>query len=210
MLAVPSAGNNPGVACESYTSEQNASAYVFDPSAVRRNTPDCLRVMPCVGWKYRFEPDRAKPAKPPIDPNTGEGADVSDPETWGDFESAIEAVGRYGLDGIGIVLTPESGLTGIDLDHCRDPSTGKINERAEAILERLSGTYAEVSPSGTGLHLFVEGVLAGEDRNASAMSKRTPTAGMSRSPAPFFPVGRSQSPMPMADWNGLLESTSLR
>jgi primase-polymerase (primpol)-like protein len=41
----------------------------------------------------------------------------------------------------------------VDLDHCRDPQTGQIEPWALAIITRLN-SYTEVSPSGTGLHIF--------------------------------------------------------
>src|SRR3712207_2969139 len=46
--------------------------------------------------------------------------------------------------------------TGADLDKCRDPKTGELATWAEAILA-LAETYAEVSPSGTGLRLIWRG-----------------------------------------------------
>ncbi len=45
-------------------------------------------------------------------------------------------------------------VAGIDLDTCRDPETGAIEGWAQAIVDRL-GTYTEVSPSGTGVKLFL-------------------------------------------------------
>lgn len=63
---------------------------------------------------------------------------------------------RY--SGAGIVLTKDMGLVGVDLDHVRDPETGQLEEWAAAIVAELR-TYTEVSPSGTGLRLFVRGTL---------------------------------------------------
>jgi primase-polymerase (primpol)-like protein len=42
----------------------------------------------------------------------------------------------------------------VDLDHCRNPRTGEIEPRAHGIIRRLD-SYTEVSPSGTGIHIFV-------------------------------------------------------
>jgi putative DNA primase/helicase len=56
------------------------------------------------------------------------------------------------------MLTKHNKLVGIDLDHARDPDTGVITPEAQAILDRMQ-TYTEVSPSGTGLHLFCRGQL---------------------------------------------------
>ncbi|WP_157605106.1 AAA family ATPase [Schlesneria paludicola] len=50
------------------------------------------------------------------------------------------------------------GLIGIDLDDCREPVSGDLAGWAQDIVECFK-TYAEVSPSGTGVKLFVRGVL---------------------------------------------------
>jgi len=50
---------------------------------------------------------------------------------------------------------------GIDLDDVRNPDTGEITPEAAALVERV-GTYAEVSPSGTGLKLFGRGKWTGK------------------------------------------------
>lgn len=47
---------------------------------------------------------------------------------------------------------------GIDIDHCLDEH-GCLNEVATAILEKLPQTYIEISPSGTGQHIFIKGRL---------------------------------------------------
>ena len=45
-------------------------------------------------------------------------------------------------------------LGGVDLDTCRDPATGGIEPWATEVIARV-GSYAEVSPSGTGVKLFL-------------------------------------------------------
>jgi len=63
---------------------------------------------------------------------------------------------EYRADGIGIVILEEDSVVGFDFDDCRDPATGQIDSWAEEILQEL-GTFAEVSPSGTGVHAFAHG-----------------------------------------------------
>ena len=46
----------------------------------------------------------------------------------------------------------------MDLDACRDPATGALAPWAAALVARLDG-YTEASPSGTGVHVLVEGRL---------------------------------------------------
>jgi hypothetical protein len=64
----------------------------------------------------------------------------------------------HGPGGVGLILGEwEDGqrLGGVDLDACRDPATGNFDGWARDVLAPLS-TYAEVSPSGTGVKaLFV-------------------------------------------------------
>jgi primase-polymerase (primpol)-like protein len=43
------------------------------------------------------------------------------------------------------------GIICIDLDHCYD---GKPSAEAQALIDALPETYIEISPSGTGLHIW--------------------------------------------------------
>jgi primase-polymerase (primpol)-like protein len=57
--------------------------------------------------------------------------------------------------GVGIELGQcgEYWLAGVDFDTCRDLHTGEIAPWAQAVMTRLD-TYAEISPSGTGVKAF--------------------------------------------------------
>ncbi len=55
---------------------------------------------------------------------------------------------------------PEPPLMLVDLDDVRDPDTGHISDEAADIVDELDA-YAEVSTSGSGLHLFVRAALPG-------------------------------------------------
>ncbi len=81
-------------------------------------------------------------------------ASSTDSRTWRTFEEAVEAfkTGRY--NGIGFVFSSGDPFTGVDLDKCRDPETGELEDWAAAIVRKLGG-YAEASPSGTGVHIIV-------------------------------------------------------
>jgi hypothetical protein len=63
--------------------------------------------------------------------------------------------GLKGFSGIGFVLTGD-GLGGVDLDHCRDPETGKIAGWALDIIGDFA-SYTEVSPSGCGVKILARG-----------------------------------------------------
>lgn len=81
--------------------------------------------------------------KHPIDPATGQNAKPNDPATLGTLEAAQAAASRYGLRGVGVLLG--QGLCGIDIDHCRDPSTGSLSEMAAQIIDQMQ-TYNAVNP----------------------------------------------------------------
>ena len=62
--------------------------------------------------------------------------------------------------GLGFVLTADDPFVGIDLDNCFTEE-GKILPWAQEIVEMID-SYTEVSPSGTGIRIFVKGKLPGE------------------------------------------------
>lgn len=76
------------------------------------------------------------------------------------FDEVLAEVGSLRADGgAGIVLTgsvPHGGgyVIALDLDSCVDPSTRRISAWAQAILDAAQ-SYAEISPSGFGLRIFV-------------------------------------------------------
>ncbi|MHB1154848.1 MAG: phage NrS-1 polymerase family protein [Eubacteriales bacterium] len=63
------------------------------------------------------------------------------------------------FNGLGFVFTADSSIVGVDIDHCINKETGDLNETASAIIEHVPHTYVEISPSGTGLHIFLHGKL---------------------------------------------------
>ena len=133
---------------------------------------DALKAIPrWVVWRYVEDVDPGTGEvdfnKPPVNARTGGPASSTNPKTWTTFAEALAAYQRGGLDGIGFVLhrkkaedgkEEQGGLVGVDLDHCRDPKTGEIQPWALEIIRELD-TYAEVSPSGAGVRLFLYGAL---------------------------------------------------
>ncbi len=104
------------------------------------------------------------PNKAPLCPFVSERgglkfASCSDSSTWGSFDDAIKQVKAGRAVGIGFQLA--NGIVGIDIDHCVDG--GEISEIAAEIIEQLQ-SYTEISPSGTGIHIFCEGKLPGGGR----------------------------------------------
>jgi primase-polymerase (primpol)-like protein len=120
-----------------------------------------------VVWRYVADVDPATREvtwdKPPVNTRTGGLASSTNPRTWSPFDVALAACRRRNLDGIGFVLhrkpdDASEGLVGGDLDHCRDRVSGAILPWAQAIIHTFN-TYAEASPSGTGVRLFLLGKL---------------------------------------------------
>ena len=107
---------------------------------------------------WRAEDRDGKTTKIPVDPATGGFASTTDDRTWAKFEQALECAATDVADGIGFVFTATDPLVGIDLDDCRDPETGRPLEPAVTIIKQLE-SFTEVSPSGTGYHVIVEGEL---------------------------------------------------
>jgi len=114
---------------------------------------------------WREEQRDEKPTKVPVHPETGGYASTTDAETWTSFETAHAAVDRIDADGVGFVFADDDDLVGVDLDDCRDPDTGGADDWADDVIDELD-SYTEVSPSGTGYHVLLEGTLP-EGRNRS-------------------------------------------
>jgi putative DNA primase/helicase len=109
---------------------------------------------------WRYEERDEKLTKIPYS-TTGWRASSTDPTTWSTFDEALTAHKKRGYDGIGFVFSDDDPYCGIDLDKCRDPKTGEIAPWAQKIINRVDGTYVEASPSGTGIHIIVEGTVRG-------------------------------------------------
>lgn len=129
--------------------------------------PPELRALPCVLWRAEPRGD-AKPAKVPYRvTNPTIRASSTDPSTWATFADAVEAYGvladlpsdrcRGPVAGVGVVLTRAAWFTCIDLDRVIDDER-VLDPRAVRIVERCD-SWTEMSPSGTGLHVFVRGAV---------------------------------------------------
>lgn len=106
---------------------------------------------------WRSEERNGEPTKLPVDPQTGSLASTPNPDTWADFETAHEYAESNEI-GLGFVFTEGDSLVGVDLDKCRDADSGQPEEWAKDLVQELD-SYTEVSPSGTGYHVLLEGEL---------------------------------------------------
>ncbi len=108
-----------------------------------------------VGW--RWEKRDGNWTKVPINIVGGARASSTDPGTWSSFEEAVRYAQKNLMPGVGFVFTG-SPFAGVDLDGCRDRETGRMEGWAREIVAELD-SYAEVSPSGTGVKVFARGTL---------------------------------------------------
>lgn len=122
--------------------------------------PQELRRLPnWVCWQaVQDERSHSGVSKRPIDPKTGNFAKSNDPSTWADFDTAVQAAQKW--SGIGFMFSG-SGYFGVDLDDIaeelqsyRDGGGGIVAEFTSALQ-----SYAEVSQSGTGIHIICKGSL---------------------------------------------------
>jgi len=122
-----------------------------------KNIPQELK--DCPQWVvWRWKKRDGKRTKPPFDPKTGRFAKSDDPTNWGTFQEALKTYGAGGYTGLGFVFSEGDPYCGIDLDKCRNPTSGKIEPWALKII-RAFDSYTEVSPSRTGLKIFIKGRL---------------------------------------------------
>jgi putative DNA primase/helicase len=125
-----------------------------------------------VTWKYEF---RGKWTKPPYQVNGRDYAKSSDPATWGAFHDALKTYQSRQVDGVGIALAVDTGIVGVDLDHCYNPKTKSFEQWATKIIGHLN-SYTEASPSGTGVRILLKGKL--------------PTGGRKRGNIEIYSTGR--------------------
>lgn len=99
-----------------------------------------------VNWKAIFRD--GKEVKLPIKPDRTP-ASSTDPATWCRFDD----LATEGVSGVGFVFSLDDAYIGIDLDGCRDPKTGRLDDWAADAVAQMA-TYAEVSPSQTGVKMI--------------------------------------------------------
>ncbi|MEM2191286.1 MAG: hypothetical protein QW540_07670, partial [Archaeoglobaceae archaeon] len=89
------------------------------------------------------------------------GCSYTDPKTHVSFLEALSYARKLNI-GIGFVLVPELNLVAIDLDDCIED--GKPNPWVERILAE-AGSYAEITPSGKGVRIWLKGSIPRNIRN---------------------------------------------
>lgn len=125
------------------------------------NIPSELKDIPAwICWKLE-DIGAKRPTKVPYDSKTGKLASTTDPQTWTDFATAISHV--YDYSGIGFVFSDNDPYSFIDLDNTEGDQVAL--DRQIKIFQEFN-SYSEISPSGSGLHIIVKGIVpAGRRRS---------------------------------------------
>jgi hypothetical protein len=110
-----------------------------------------------VTWQWLYRPGKngnaGKWTKPPLQAHGLDYAKSDDPATWGTFDFCLDSVRHGRADGIGIMLHG-ADIAAIDVDKCRDATTGEVAGWATSLLAKVPGAYCEVTVSGTGLRII--------------------------------------------------------
>lgn len=119
--------------------------------------PDEMRALPAwLVWRYEYHEGEDKPRKVPYytagPRRHGKQGTPEDRQQLTTFDAARTAAARRGFDGVGFVPMPEFNICALDFDHC--VVGGALHPDLEPI---VTSTYAEFSPSGTGVRAFVKG-----------------------------------------------------
>jgi primase-polymerase (primpol)-like protein len=112
-----------------------------------------------VAWQ--LETRSGRPTKVPCSPRVAGRANVTDPTDWVSYEEAKRFQRENCLAGVGYVFSGDDPYTGVDLDDCREPNTGTLEPWADYIVRQLD-SYTEVSPSGTGVKIWVRASIRGD------------------------------------------------
>ena len=102
--------------------------------------------------------------KIPVDANTGGLGKSNDESTWADFDTALAAINKFKLDGLGFYF--KEPYFGIDIDDVVNDieryKRGLNDDHEDNIVSEfieMMSSYAEYSVSGTGIHIIVKGDL---------------------------------------------------
>lgn len=98
-------------------------------------------------YRLYWDEKRGKYDKKPFNARTGGFAQSNNPYTWCDYETAIKVVDLY--DGLGFMLG--DGIFGVDIDGV------ELNDPVVREVLTTLNSYAEISPSGKGIHVICLG-----------------------------------------------------
>ena len=111
-----------------------------------------------MAWQQWILWRNQKGNKLPIDPwRSPRYASTTNPRTWAGFSEAAANMSDW-HSGLGFVFTADDPFAGVDLDGCVVDGV-VVDPVAVQIIEELD-SYTEISPSGTGVKIWVRGRIA--------------------------------------------------
>ncbi|MCT4489801.1 DNA primase [Levilactobacillus parabrevis] len=131
------------------------------------NIPNELRSLKQWGlFQKIWQPERNKYTKIPHNALNGGAGKSNAPSTWVDFETALEALKTYQMDGLAFFFA--NGYVGLDIDHIGDEldkfRSGDYQENTVSQAITMTKSYMEVSISGSGIHAIFKGKIPGTRR----------------------------------------------
>jgi hypothetical protein len=105
-------------------------------------------------WEWQGEDRR----KVPVRPDSRYRINPHEPLNWMTLELAEQWISYWKQHGVelhlGFVLTPDDPIICVDLDGCRNPTTGEMVDWAITLIGEFD-SYTEFSPSGSGVKIFI-------------------------------------------------------
>lgn len=110
---------------------------------------------------FKLQPREDKMTKIPVSAYDGSPAKSNDENTWSDFETALEAIEKFNLDGLGFFF--KTPYFGIDIDGVKEEierfhNDDHDNNIVSEFIDMMC-SYSEISVSGTGIHIIAKGEL---------------------------------------------------
>ena len=118
---------------------------------------------------WRIETDsKGRPTKVPYSALYDGRASSSNPNTWTTFDEASRRLNERPdyYNGLSLAISKEERLIFIDVDHCIDED-GLLSETASDIFGAFHDQFAEISQSGSGLHIIARGTIPKSFKNSS-------------------------------------------
>lgn len=129
--------------------------------------PNELRALKQWGlFRKIWQPERNKYTKIPHNALDGGAGRTNDPSSWTDFQTALQALETYQMDGLAFYFA--NGYVGLDIDHIGDEldkfKAGDYQQNTVRDVLTMCKSYTEISLSGTGIHAIFKGEIPGDRR----------------------------------------------
>lgn len=119
---------------------------------------ELIRVPAWVVWRAEWDAEKGKYSKIPIDAKNGRAGSSTNIATWSTYGAAKNCYEKHPGDfgGVGFVLSKNDPFVGIDCDHVI--TDDGLDVDVVRIVDSIA-SYAELSPSGTGIRIFAQATL---------------------------------------------------